>query len=82
MPGTPRRGGTNVSDFGAAFLTAPITASYQFSNPVENLSFDINHLNDDGASTYDDQWTISALDENGDPIPAADDHRGAVGACR
>ncbi len=65
-------GGTGVSDFGAAFVTSAINADYQFSNPVENLSFDIEHLNDDGASTFDDQWTISALDENGDPIPAAD----------
>jgi len=72
-------GGTGISDFGAAFITSPITADYQFSNPVENLSFDIQHLNDDGASTYDDQWVISALDENGDPIPAAEIIAGLTG---
>ncbi|SLN52406.1 Hemolysin, plasmid [Roseovarius litorisediminis] len=65
-------GGTGVSDFGAAFVTAPVTANYQFSNPVENLSFSIEHLNDDGASTFDDSWTIYAYDENGVLIPAAD----------
>ena len=65
-------GGTNVSDFGAAFVTAPITANYTFSNPVENLSFTIDHVNDDGASTYDDEWIIYAYDEDGDLIPAAD----------
>ncbi|WP_299849546.1 Hint domain-containing protein [uncultured Roseovarius sp.] len=66
------QGGNNVSDFGAFGVTTPITANYQFSNPVENLSFDIQHLNDDGGSTFDDSWTIHAYDENGDLIPAAD----------
>ena len=28
------QGGNNVSEFGAAFITAPISANYQFSNPV------------------------------------------------
>ena len=65
------QGGNNVSEFGAFAVTSAITASYEFSNPVENLSFAINHLNDDGASTYDDQWTIYAYDENGDLIDAA-----------
>jgi len=66
------QGGNNVSEFGAFASADPITANYQFSNPVENLSFTINHLNDDGASTYDDYWTITAYDENGDQIPGAD----------
>ncbi|MFD1158832.1 Hint domain-containing protein [Roseovarius aestuarii] len=65
-------GGTGVSDFGAFSTATPITASYDFSNPVENLSFDIEHLNDDGASTYDDSWTIYAYDENGELISATD----------
>lgn len=64
------QGGNNVSEFGAVFITAPIFANYDFSNPVENLSFDINHLNDDGASRFDDSWTIYAYDENGALIPA------------
>ena len=61
----------NVSEFGAFGSTVPISALYEFSNPVENLSFNIDHLNDDGASTYDDYWTIIAYDENGVLIPAA-----------
>lgn len=65
------QGGNNISEFGAFAVTSAITAGYEFSNPVENLSFVINHLNDDGASTYDDQWTIYAYDENGDLIDAA-----------
>ena len=64
-------GGTQISEFGAFAATSPITANYEFSNPVENLSFAIDHLNDDGGSTYDDYWTIEAYDENGVLIPAA-----------
>lgn len=60
--------GYAISEFGAFGVTSPIAASYQFSNPVENLSFNFNHVNDDGGSTYDDQWTIFAYDENGDLI--------------
>lgn len=63
--------GAPVTDFGGIFVTTPITANYEFSNAVENLSFAINHLNDDGASTFDDSWTIVAYDENGVQIPAA-----------
>ena len=63
-------GGTGVSDFGAAFVTDPITANYSFSNPVENLSFSLLHVNGQ-EPTYDDYWTIYAYDENGDLIPAA-----------
>ncbi len=65
------QGGNNVSEFGAFGITTPITANYVFSNPVENLSFDIDHLNDDGGSTFDDYWTIYAYDENGVLIDAA-----------
>lgn len=64
-------GGTGISDFGAAFISARISADYQFSNPVENLSFDINHVNG-SEPTYDDYWTIYAYDEGGDLIPAVD----------
>ncbi|WP_120503430.1 Hint domain-containing protein [Sulfitobacter mediterraneus] len=66
------QGGNNISEFGAFATSSPIEAKYHFSNPVENLSFAINHLNDDGGSTYDDYWTISAYDENGDQIPASE----------
>ena len=65
------QGGNNVSEFGAFGVTSPITASYDFSNPVDNLSFDFNHVNDDGGSTFDDQWTIRAYDEDGDLIDPA-----------
>lgn len=66
------QGGNTVSEFGAFASTVPINANYVFSNPVENLSFTINHVNDDGGTTYDDYWTITAYDENGVQIPAAD----------
>ncbi len=48
------QGGNNISEFGAFGVTTPIVADYQFSNPVENLAFDFEHVNDDGASTFDD----------------------------
>ena len=63
--------GYNVSEFGAFGITAPITADYQFSQSVENLSFDLQHVNSSG-STYDDMFTIYAYDNNGDLIPSAD----------
>jgi hypothetical protein len=66
------QGGNTVSEFGAFASATPINANYDFSNAVENLSFTINHVNDDGASTYDDQWTITAYDENGVQISGAD----------
>ncbi|WP_298557567.1 Hint domain-containing protein [uncultured Aliiroseovarius sp.] len=66
------QGGYNVSEFGAFGVSSPITADYDFSTPVENLSFTIDHVNDDGASTYDDYWTIEAYDADGNLIPAAD----------
>ncbi len=65
------QGGNNVSEFGAFAITAPIVADYQFSNPVENLSFDFEHVNDDGASTFDDKWTIRVFDDDGNLYPAA-----------
>ncbi|MDF1669126.1 MAG: Hint domain-containing protein [Roseovarius sp.] len=64
-------GGTGVSEFGAAFVNSAITADYQFSTPVENLAFTINHVNG-SEPTYDDYWTIYAYDEDGVLIPAAD----------
>jgi hypothetical protein len=57
----------------------PITANYDFSNAIENLSFTINHVNDDGGTTYDDLWTISAFDENGVQISGADIVAGLTG---
>ncbi|WP_171180653.1 Hint domain-containing protein [Ruegeria sp. HKCCD8929] len=73
------QGGNNISEFGAFSVTSPITASYDFSQPVENLTFTINHVNDDGGSTYDDSWTIEAFDENGDPISPTDIIAGLTG---
>ncbi len=63
--------GYGVSEFGAFGLTSAISADYVFSNAVENLSFDLQHVNSSG-STYDDQFRIFAYDEHGDLIPAAD----------
>ena len=66
------QGGNNISEFGAFATAVPIVANYQFSTPVENLSFNLDHVNDDGASTFDDFWTVYAYDETGTLIPAAD----------
>ncbi|MCI2399611.1 Hint domain-containing protein [Aliiroseovarius subalbicans] len=63
--------GYAVSEFGAFGVSSPITADYQFSQPVENLSFDLQHVNSSG-STYDDMFTIYAYDENGIILDAAD----------
>lgn len=63
--------GYGVSEFGAFGVTEPITASYDFSTPIEDLSFQIDHVNGSG-TTYDDNWTIYAYDENGDLLPSAD----------
>ena len=69
--GVVTNNGNTITEFGAFAATSANTATYDFSNPIENLSFQIDHLNDDGASTYDDFWTIEAYDENGVLIPAA-----------
>ena len=50
--------GYNISEFGAFGQTAPVSMQYEFSNDVRDLSFDFNHISDDGAATYDDKWTI------------------------
>lgn len=63
--------GYNVSEFGAFGVTSPITANYTFSQPVENLSFSFEHVNGSG-TTYDDNWTIYAYDENGNLLDSAD----------
>lgn len=70
--------GTGVSEFGAAFISAPITANYAFSNPVEDLSFTLEHVSSSG-TTYDDEFTLALYDENGDLIPAADIIAGLTG---
>lgn len=62
--------GYAVSEFGAFGVSDPITADYEFSNPVENLRFDLQHVTASGA-TYDDMFTLRLLDENGGLIPAA-----------
>lgn len=63
--------GYTISEFGALGVTSPITADYQFSNPVENLSFSFDHVNGQGI-TYDDMWTIYAYDETGTLLAASD----------
>ena len=65
------QGGNNVSEFGAFGVSSPITATYDFSQPVEDLTFDIQHVNSSGTSN-DDMWTIYAYDENGDLLDSAD----------
>ncbi|UWQ12767.1 Hint domain-containing protein (plasmid) [Aliiroseovarius crassostreae] len=62
--------GYNIADLGAFGVTEPITADYSFSNPVDNLSFDFQHVNG-SEPTYDDMWTIYAYDENGDLIDSS-----------
>ena len=63
--------GYAVSGFGAFGVSVPITADYRFSNVVENLSFDLQHVNSSG-STYDDMFTIRAYDAGGNMLAAAD----------
>ncbi|MDF3414786.1 hypothetical protein HKX54_10005 [Sulfitobacter sp. M57] len=69
---------TGVSSFGAAFITEPINANYAFTNPVEDLSFTLEHVSSSG-TTYDDQFTLAIYDENGVLIPAADIIAGLTG---
>ena len=52
--------GYNISEFGAFGQTAPVSMQYEFSNDVTDLSFDFNHISDDGAATYDDKCDIRA----------------------
>ena len=63
-------GGTNVSEFGAAFITSPITGSWDFANPVRNLTFTLDHDSSSG-TTYDDEFTLAIYDENNTLGPAA-----------
>ena len=67
-----------VSEFGAFGISDPITADYQFSNVVENLTFDFQHVNSSG-TTYDDMFVIYAYDENGDLLDPADVVAGLTG---
>ena len=64
--------GYNISEFGAFGQTTPVSMQYELSNDVTDLSFDFNHISDDGAATYDDKWKIYIYDENGVLIPSAD----------
>ncbi len=59
-------GGTGVSEFGAFEVSSPISAEFNFSTPVEDLTFDLQHVNSSAAN--DDMFTIYAYDENGDLI--------------
>ena len=70
--------GYAVSEFGAFGVTEPITADYQFSTPVENLTFDLQHVNSSG-STYDDMFTIYAYDQDGNLLDSADVIAGLTG---
>ena len=72
------QGGKNISEFGAFGTSDPLTASYAFSAPVEDLTFDLQHVNSSG-STYDDSWAIYAYDDNGDLLDAADVIAGLAG---
>lgn len=62
--------GYNVSDFGVFGVSAPTTARFEFSEIVENLTFDLQHVNSD--ASHDDLQTIYAYDENGDLLDSAD----------
>jgi hypothetical protein len=64
-------GYTGVTDFGAFAVDTPTIATYEFSNVVENVNFDFNHVNDSG-NTYDDMWTIRIYDDDGNLVPATD----------
>ena len=64
------QGGNNVSEFGAYGVSSAITANYHFSQPVENLTFDFQHVN--SSASNDDMWTIYAWDENGVLLDSAD----------
>lgn len=70
--------GYGVSDFGAFGVSAPIEARFDFSNPVTNLSFDLQHVNSSGSS-YDDRFTLRLLDASGSLIPAAEVIAGLTG---
>lgn len=72
---TDDQSGYNVSDFGAFGVSTPIAANYVFSDPVENLAFDLQHVNSSSSGSsqyYDDEFVIYAYDENGDLLPSAD----------
>ncbi len=70
--------GYAVSDFGAFGISEPITARFDFSNPVADLSFDLQHVNSSGSS-YDDKFTLRLLDASGTLIPAAEVIAGLTG---
>ncbi|TLP64266.1 hypothetical protein FEE96_10795 [Parasedimentitalea maritima] len=61
--------GNNVSDFGSFGASDPVTASFGFSNPVTNLSFQLEHVNSIGSS-FDDKLTLWAYDADGVIIPS------------
>ncbi|SLN72372.1 hypothetical protein ROA7450_04037 [Roseovarius albus] len=62
--------GNSGQDINSNFATSDRTADFSFSEDVENLSFSLNGVNASGA--YNDGYRVLVLDENGDPIPAAD----------
>ncbi len=62
--------GQAVSEFGAFGVITPITAVYEFSNPVTELSFNFDHVSASG-TTYDDLFVIRIYDDNGVLLPAS-----------
>jgi len=58
-------------DLTVNFTDSPVISNFAFSTAVENLTFNLNGLNE-AEDLFDDFWFIEALDENGDPVPAAD----------
>lgn len=70
--------GYGVSDFGAFGVSDPITARFDFSNPVTELRFDLQHVNSSGSS-YDDKFTLRILDASGALLPAAEVIAGLTG---
>lgn len=59
-----------VSEFGAFGLTTPITANYTFSDPIETLSFDFQHVSASG-TTFDDLFVLRIYDDLGNLVPAS-----------
>lgn len=63
-------GGTGVSEFGAFGISSPISAQFAFSTPVEDLTFDLQHVN--SGSANDDMFVIYAYDETGALLDSAE----------
>ncbi len=62
--------GNSGADINSNFATTPNTADFSFSNPVNNLSFDLGGVNASGS--FNDGYQILILDEDGNPIPLSE----------